>query len=525
MIRFLLMTLLTAAVHLSMFADAASAEGADTYRIRLDPSVRSEPATGRIVLFVITETRRPYDRVMPMDAPFYGKPQPIASIAVENFKPGDTAIIDGSTHAWPASLDTLDGPIRVQAVLDTDQISRSHDQGVGNVYSEVYEVVVSAEREDVIDITLSKRIDARPPRPEDDLLKWVELRSEMLSAWYGFDVHHRAGVALPVKFNDAKHPRQRWPAVYVIPGFGGRDEGAVEYAAMLQTDDIEDIAPIAVYIVLDADAPLGHHGFVDSENNGPRAKALITEFIPYLEQRFRLVPESKARIVTGHSSGGWSSLWLALTQPETFGACWSSAPDPVDFSAFQMTDIYAEPNLFVQADGSESPSYRGYASREGPTVLMTARQEAGMEHAIDPDGRSGQQWDAWEAMFGPRHSTSRFPVPMFNAITGEIDRNVVEHWKKFDIARLIASDWSKYGPIMLNNVRLVCGEEDSYYLNRAVERLKAKVDALRDQHDTPVGDGYILMVPDADHSSISRKTFERWNQEMRAYLAKHGLMP
>ncbi|MFM8872344.1 MAG: alpha/beta hydrolase-fold protein, partial [Phycisphaerales bacterium] len=77
----------------------------------------------------------------------------------------------------------------------------------------------------------------------------------------------------------------------------------------------------------------------DSAANGPRARALVEEFIPALERQFRLVRRPEARIVTGHSSGGWSALWLQLTHPETFGACFPSTPDPVDFSRSPTSDL------------------------------------------------------------------------------------------------------------------------------------------------------------------------------------------
>jgi len=57
-------------------------------------------------------------------------------------------------------------------------------------------------------------------------------------------------------------------------------------------------------------------------------------------------------------------------------------------------------------------------------VAMTVEQENRMERAIDPQGRSGQQWDAWEAMFSPRDPVTGLPVPMFDTETGAIDRAV-----------------------------------------------------------------------------------------------------
>ncbi len=506
--------------------------GADTYFVTLDPAARTEPATGRVILFFITKTandrrEQRWEQQMPIEGPFFDAPQPIASIEVKDFKPGDTVKIDGAAPAFPDPLDKLNGKIRVQAILDADQTERSHEDGPGNVYSDDLRVEVSSTRHDEIKLTLNHKVEI-PKRQDQPNLKWIRYRSELLSKFYGRDVYHRAGVALPKHYNDPNWQRQQWPAIYVVPGYGGRDEGAIEYASMLtDTPGVDDIAPIAVYIVLDPESPLGHHGFVDSENNGPRAAALVSEFIPYLEKQFRLVNKPEARLITGHSSGGWSSLWLQINYPNVFGGCWASSPDPVDFTAFQMTDLYRDKNMFVDESGKEIPSYRRRTSSDGePVPLMMVRQEAAMEHAIDPNGRSGQQWDAWNAAFSPKDVQSNQPRRMFDPISGAIDRSVVDSWSKYDISKLVSSRWNELGPVVLNNVRLMVGNEDDYYLNRAVERFKNTVETL--QKSQPISQpsppaGSIEIVPKANHNTIHAKIFMRWNQEMRTHLQKNGL--
>ena len=187
----------------------------------------------------------------------------------------------------------------------------------------------------------------------------------------------------------------------------------------------------------------------------------------------------EARLLTGHSSGGWSSLWLQLTNPDFFGGCWSSSPDPVDFSAFQVSDLYADANLYTDKDGEERGSFRRAV---GPMekVLMTAREEMGMERAIDPNGGSGQQWDAWFAMFSPPDERTGMPRRLADPETGVIDHALVnESWSGYDIARLIERRWGKLGPVLNDKVHLVVGSADSFYLERAVKRLKAKIDVLR----------------------------------------------
>ena len=43
--------------------------------------------------------------------------------------------------------------------------------------------------------------------------------------------------------------------------------------------------------------------------------------------RFRMDARPRARLLTGHSSGGWSTLWLQITYPGVFGATWSTSPE------------------------------------------------------------------------------------------------------------------------------------------------------------------------------------------------------
>ena len=126
-------------------------------------------------------------------------------------------------------------------------------------------------------------------------------------------------------------PAGKLPAVYIIPGFGGDHHIA---AACTPANSRMGFGRDLVRIILDPDCGTGHHVFADSATNGPRGKALIEEFIPYLEKTYPLVAEPRARLLNGHSSGGWSSLWLQVTYPDFFGGTWSTSPDPVDFRRF-----------------------------------------------------------------------------------------------------------------------------------------------------------------------------------------------
>ena len=64
-------------------------------------------------------------------------------------------------------------------------------------------------------------------------------------------------------------------------------------------------------------------------------------------------------MLNGHSSGGWSSLWLQVTYPDVFGGTWSTSPDPVDFRDFQRINLYAAgENMFRDRAGKRRPIAR-----------------------------------------------------------------------------------------------------------------------------------------------------------------------
>ncbi|MFM9144568.1 MAG: alpha/beta hydrolase-fold protein, partial [Phycisphaerales bacterium] len=276
------------------------------------------PAAGRMLLLLCSDTQVG-PRARPLDAPFFRAPQPMYSVPVERLVPGQAIELGADALSFPAPVAELDGAFRVQAVFDRFTDEPGPD-APGNLASLVQTVTFGRAATDDVRLELVDALEPEP-LPSAPNLRWFELRSELLSTALGRPVTMRAGVALPPGWDDPDHRRRMFPAVYVVPGFGGRHTGADTFARMLSTPGSTPVVPQAAWIVLDPEGPLGHHGFVDSAANGPRARALVEEFIPALERQFRLVRRPEARIVTGHSSGGWSALWLQLTHPETFGAC------------------------------------------------------------------------------------------------------------------------------------------------------------------------------------------------------------
>ena len=256
----------------------------------------------------------------------------------------------------------------------------------------------------------------------------IEFESPMLSAFWGRPVKMLASVILPPSYD--KEKTRRYPTVYNVSGYGGSHLNALRGAADREKEMLEGKRPEMINVYLEAHCSLGHHVFADSANNGPWGTALEKEFIPYLEKQFRMDAKPSGRFLTGHSSGGWSTLWVMVNHPDFFGGTWSTSPDPVDFRNFTGPDLtkYPPQNAFTDSSGKEYNLVRDHGKE-----LMTARQYAQQETV---QGYYGGQFASFNAVFSPKGPDGQ-PMRLFDVETGRIDPFVQKAWEKYDISRLL----------------------------------------------------------------------------------------
>lgn len=493
------------------------------FEVRLGDGIDSSGA-GRLVVYLIRPGAGVPDDASPADAPFYDDPQPLYGVDVAaDADWSGVRVTDETATGYPGPMGELrPGAYRAQAVFDRRSEFGAWRREAGNLYSDVAEFTIGEGGvwPEVV-LTLEREVgEARGPRANG--VAYFEVRSELLTAFRGRPTSMRAGVVPPLGYQRGG----AYPALYVVPGFGG-DHTMADRLAMRQRrfepgSPQHTLASSVFTIVIDADGPYGHTLLADSANNGPVGRALTEELIPALEKEYNLIARPEARLVNGHSSGGWTTLWLATEYPGVFGAAWSSAPDPVSFHAFQKVNIYDDPNMFFRDDGDggrESiPSYT-----EGGRVLMTIVQEAGVEHAMGPRNSSGQQWHSWMAVFGPRGADGR-PADLFDPVTGEIDHAVAARFRPFDITARLEADPGRFGPLFRERIRLVVGDADSYDLHPAVVRLKGTLDRVSPRVTAEVTPGSITIVPGADHGTVvDSHAVRAWPADMVTHLRRAGL--
>ena len=501
-----LMMLVMATTPAMMFADAER-----EFHVRLDPAMGSETKTGRLIVFLIGDSSKVSKRTSPVDGPFWDDPQPIFAMEA-TLSPNGFVTLDDKSDCFPVRPSQLKpGSYRAQARFDLIRANSSWRREPGNLWSDevAFEVRNTSDKQ-VVEMVLSNEVEQAVVKQVDGV-EWFEIPSKLLSKFRGREVMLRAGIVLPQNYSRV----QKYPAIFEVPGFGDDHLGAMRGRprGIGDTSDAGLLAKSSFRIVLDPEGPNGHSLFADSANNGPCGRALTEELIPALEAKYPLIAESSARLLRGHSSGGWSTLWLATHYPTIFGATWSSAPDPVDFRRFQKVDIYGQENFYTDANGADVPSLR-----KGDVVEMTIRQESRGEDVLGPDNTSGQQWDSWFATFGPKSSNGN-PAALFDAVTGQIDTKIAEHYQRYDICYLLRNNPTELAPIFRNSIRLVVGTEDSFYLNEAVALLDSELNRLG---RTGADRGYVKLIP-GDHGSIfASEAVRSFPKEMLDHLRSAG---
>ena len=461
------------------------------FKITLDQESTSKASAGRVFVFMYQSK----DPATSSSEAVRDKGW-VAAMEVEHLPPGKPLEFNPDLKAYPRPFSQAEaGTYQFTALLDPDHSYAYNGQNEGDWYGPVLTVEnLNPSDTNEINLTLNKRAEAKVPPVDTNKVRLIQFQSPLLSHFWGRPIQMRAAVVLPPSFS--RKPKRSYPAIYEVHGFGGNHV----VAASRRVDQLSTLMAAGkqmemVTILLDGSFPTGHHEFADSVNNGPWGKALTAEFIPYLEKKFRLISKPYARFLTGHSSGGWSTLWLQVTYPNYFGGTWSTSPDPVDLRRFTGVDVTpaSTDNVYRRQDGTP----RNLIRKDGKPVV-SFEEFARKEEVL---GEYGGQLASFEWVWSPKGQDGR-PMKLFNRETGEQDPFVQQAWRKYDIRVALEQNWSSLGPKLQGKIHLICGTEDTFHLEEAVNLL---CDLLKKKGFG----GACEMVPGRDHGNLyeSYKTY------------------
>jgi len=491
------------------------------FAVSFPPERSTAPIDGRMLLLLSTNGEAE-PRFQVNDGP---ATQLVFGVDVEGLAPGAEAVIDASAFGYPVrSLAELPaGEYFVQALLhryETFHRSDGHtvklpmDRGEGqrwnaapgNLYSAPRKIAFDPAMTSPVRIVLDKEIPPIAPPKDTKYIRHERIRSELLTKFWGRPIDLGACLLLPEGFDE--HPEARYPLIifhghfpYTFSGFretppdpglepdyserfrlAGYNRIEQEYAHAFYKEWTSKGFPRAIIMEIQHANPYYDDSYaVNSANLGPYGDAIVRELIPTIEKKYRGLGEGWARFLYGGSTGGWEALAAQVFYPDDFNGCFACCPDPIDFRAYTIVNIYEHRNAYyVDSPWKRTPrpGLRNYLGE----VSATLEEANHRELALATHGRSGDQWDVWQAVYGPVGADG-YPQPIWDKLTGEIDRKVAAYWREnFDLVHILERDWKTLGPKLKGKINIYVGDMDNYYLNNAVYLAEAFLETTKDPY-------------------------------------------
>ena len=516
-------------------AIAADAQQAASYRFSVSfPRAQSaEPLDGRLLLILSTDPSAE-PRLQISNSV---RTQILFGLDVDPLRPDQPATLDDAAFGYPIRYlhDVPPGDYFAQVVLhryetfhraDGTTVKLPMDRGEGqhwqlapgNLYSKPQKITLRAGG-DPIAIVLDQIIAPIPVPQDTKYVRHIKIQSILLTKFWGRPMFLSANVLVPEGFDS--HPDSRFPLMIFEDHFND------DFHGLRTTPPDPDLKPdyserfhISGYNKIQQEeaykfyqqwtapkfprylvAQINHANpyyddsyAVNSANLGPYGDAIETELIPAIEKKFRAIGQGWARFVYGGSTGGWESLAVQVFYPDHYNGAFVACPDPVDFRGFTNINLYQDKNAFF-IDGPhmrvEQPGERDYLGR----TLTSTKQINQYELALGSHARSGEQFDIWQAVYGPVGKDG-YPQPIFNKETGEIDPATAAYWKEhYDLSAILQKNWVTLGPKLEGKIHVYVGSADTYFLNDGVYYLE---DVLNATTNPPFG-GEVKYGDRAEH--------------------------
>jgi hypothetical protein len=517
-----------------MKTEPASSPSSFGFAISFPATSSREPLDGRMLLLVSKDNSKEPRFQINEDL----NTQQVFGADVDGLKPGQETVIDASAFGYPlrSLSDLKPGEYWVQALLhvyetfkraDGHTVKLPMDRGEGqqwnsapgNFYSMPQKITVVANDDRSIKITLDKIIPPIEPPKDTKYIKHVRMQSKLLTKFWGRPMYLGANILLPEGFDS--HPDARYPLVifhgHFPADFGGFRETPPdadlkpdyserfhlagynkiqqEYAHKFYQEWTGPNYPRLIIIEIQHANPYYDDSYaVNSANLGPYGDAITYELVPFIEKQFRGLGKGWARFMYGGSTGGWEALAAQIFYPEEYNGAWGACPDPIDFRAYTVVNIYEHDNAYTaEAPWKQTvrPGKRNYLGE----LASTLQEMNDMELALGNNSRSGGQWDIWQAVYSPVGADG-YPKPIWDKATGKIDRSVAEYWREhFDLGYILKRDWKTLGPKLEGKLHIYVGEADNYYLNNAVYLVE---DFLKTTKEPYYG-GEVDYEPRAEH--------------------------
>jgi hypothetical protein len=459
------------------------------FAISFDSKLSSTPLDGRVYVVISTkDDPEPRTQILEVEV----QSQQVFGADVDALAPGQNAIISDDALGYPTASfrDLPAGDYWVQGVFNKYTTFHRAD---GHTVKIRIDPVASAP---VIQIHLSKIVPPIEPAKDTEWVKHIKIESPALTKFWGRPMYLGAIVVLPEGWST--HPNAHYPLLLdhghfphdftgfrttpPDPGMTGYPLDRAQSQYRFYQDWTTGKLPRMILLLVQHANPYYDDSYaVDSANVGPYGEAINRELIPAIEKQFRGIGQGWARAVYGGSTGGWETLATQIFYPDDFNGAYGACPDPVDFHAYQTVNVYDDPNAYwtIGPFGRIAQS----EMRTPPGIILATTEGTNRwELVLGTHGRSGEQWDIWQAVFSPA-GPDGYPAEIWNQRTGAINKEVAAYWREhYDLTAILERDWKTLGPKLQGKLHVMVGTADTFFLDGAVHLMQHALEGTTNPH-------------------------------------------
>lgn len=181
---------------------------------------------------------------------------------------------------------------------------------------------------------------------------------------------------------DYENSRRSYPVLYLLHGYTDDHTGWVQFGEVLHIADKAIISGEATsMIIVMPDANSGLPGYTNSiSGNWNYEDFFFEEFMPHVEERFRIKKEKQFRAISGLSMGGGGTFIYALRRPDLFS---SAAPISASLGPQSLQEMNDFDYLGYTNSNFNQKDFKIYSKRNNPLELI--------DH-IDPKFLNSVRW-------------------------------------------------------------------------------------------------------------------------------------
>ena len=259
---------------------------------------------------------------------------------------------------------------------------------------------------------------------------------------------------------------RRYPTVYQIQGLTGqldmwRNRPAFRKSFPELADDLfaSGQAPPCILVWVDAWTSLGGSQFLDSPGTGRYHTYLCEEIVPWVDERYRTLPEAAHRGIAGKSSGGYGAMVTPMLRPDLFGGLATHAGDALFEVCYLPGFRETVRVLRDHYDGSYERFWDDFRSRPA--------------FSKDWDDNLLNDWCMAACYSADEDGTVHLP---FDVRTGELIPEVWDRWLAWDPVRMVPGHAESLRG--LRAIFIDAGTRDEWYLDLGAEAFRRALAAV-----------------------------------------------